>query len=278
MKELADKVYPSDLTLVQWLVIVGLLPKTKSGKGLPGRPASDLRQIVNGIFYIIKSGCQWRMLPKEYGPWSTVYGYFNRWSKSGLWQQILDTLRKQERKRKGRKEDPSGGCVDSQSVKTSTQAQTVDVDEDKQVTVGFDGGKQVKGRKRHILVDTLGILIAVVVTSANTSDQTGFRALLSQYFEKGVNRLRRIWVDGGYAGQPLREWTASLKKTFKVVLDLVENEGKGFNVVKKRWVVERTFAWFGNFRRNSKDYEVLTRNSEAMLQISMIHILVRRLA
>lgn len=278
MKELADKVYPSDLTLVQWLAIVRLFPKAKSGKGLPGRPARELRQIVNGIFYVIKSGCQWRMLPKEYGPWSTVYGYFYRWSKSGLWQQILDILRKQERKRKGRKEDPSGGCVDSQSVKTATQGHTVDVDGEKQVTIGFDGGKQVKGRKRHILVDTLGILIAVVVTSANTSDQTGFRALLSQYFEKGVNRLRRIWVDGGYAGQPLREWTASLKKTFKVILDLVENTGKGFNVVKKRWVVERTFGWFANFRRNSKDYEVLTRNSEAMLQISMIHILVRRLA
>jgi putative transposase len=268
MKSKESKLYPSDLTLTQWLFVLPLFPKPKTRPGSPGRPARDLRVIVNAIFYINKGGIQWRMLPKEYGPWSTAYGYFNRWSKSGLWKKVMDVLRKKERQRQARKANPSAGCVDSQSVKTATQGKDV----------GIDGGKLVKGRKRHILVDTLGILLVVVVTSANTSDKKGVKELLKHYFANGVNRLRKIWVDGGYSGAPLQEWASGLKKTFKLVLELVEKQGKGFNVVKRRWVVERTFAWLLNFRRNSKDYEILTSNSEAMLQISMIHILLRRLA
>lgn len=267
MAAVVKKVYASEISPYQWRYIRHLFPRPKSGKGLRGRPSCDLRRILNGILYVNKTGCQWRMLPKEYGAWSTVYGYFNRWSAQGLWEKVLTFVRKRERLRQGRFAEPSAGCVDSQSVKTATQGRDI----------GIDGGKWVKGRKRHLLVDTLGILLAVVVTSANTSDQEGFKTLLQTYFKVQVQRLRRIWVDGGYSGEPLSSWTAALKKTFKIVLEVVEKQGKGFNLVKHRWVVERTFAWLLNFRRNSKDYEVLVRNSVAMLQISMIHILIRRL-
>ena len=180
----------------------------------------------------------------------------------------MDALRKRERKRQGREEEPSAGSVDSQSVKSSLQG----------CAVGIDGGKLIKGRKRHIFADTLGIILAVIVTPANEGDRNGLKKLMKNYFGKGVTRLRKIWVDAGYSGEPLRQWVEKLSKDFRVDLEMTEKTGKGFNVVKKRWVVERTFAWIFNFRRNSKDYEVLTKNSEAMIQISMISIPVRRQA
>jgi putative transposase len=144
--------------------------------------------------------------------------------------------------------------------------------------VGFDGGKKIKGRRRHLLVDTLGLIMAVVVTAANVDDRQGLLELLEGYFAPGVKRLRKVWVDGGYVAQWLRDWVWGLKHTHKVDLEVVEREGKGFNVVKWRWVVERTFAWLLNYRRHGRDYEGLTANSEAMIQISMIHLLLKRLA
>lgn len=260
--------YPTDLTDGQWTLVEPHVPQSKSGPGKRGRPASDLRRVVNGILSVNKTGCQWRMLPSDFGLWPTVYGDFYRWSRSGVWKRLMHRLRGQERQRQGRRAEPSAGCVDSQSVKAATQGQDI----------GFDGGKKVKGRKRHMLVDTLGLILAVVVTAANISDQQGLKALLTAYFTARVRRLRKLWVDGGYRGLPLAAWVLGLKRTYKVRLEVVEREGQGFHVVKRRWVVERTLAWVFNYRRHSKDYEVLTDSSEAMIQISMIHVLLRRLA
>jgi putative transposase len=260
--------YPTDLYDNQWERINPLLPPPKSGASLRGRPASDVRRVIDGILYVTKTGCQWRMLPKDFGCWSTVYGYFYRFNRRGVWRRLMEPLNGEERRRQGRHEEPSGGCVDSQSVKTTTQGKTV----------GYDGGKKVKGRKRHLLVDTLGLILAIIVTAADMGDRQGLRALLSDYFAKGIRRLRKIWADGNYTEAELAKWVRGLKKTHKVDLEVVERESKGFHVVKRRWVVERTFSWLGNYRRHSKDYEVLTESSEAMTQIAMIHLLVRRLA
>jgi putative transposase len=260
--------YPTDLTDRQWRRIAPLLPHRKPWEASGGRPPCNRQSMVNGILYVNKTGCQWRMLPKDYGHWNTVFSYFNRWRKQGVWSKVRDRLRAQERQRQGRLATPSAGCADSQSIKAATQGHSI----------GYDGGKKVKGRKRHLLVDTLGLILAVVVTAANGDDRQGLKALLTYYFTAGVQRLRKIWVDGNYSGRTLHRWVAQLKKTHKVILEPVEKTGPGFNVVKRRWVVERTFAWLFNYRRHSKDYERLTQNSEAMIQISMIHLLLKRLA
>ena len=260
--------YPTDLTDTQWQLIVPLLPTGKWRPGGPGRPPCDLRQVINGILYVTKTGCQWYMMPHTFGRHKTVYGYFNTWSREGVWKQILDALTRQERRRQGRKPQPSAGSVDSQSVKTATQGKTK----------GYDGGKNVNGRKRHLLVDTLGLIIGVCVTAADVGDRDGLMALLLAYFSTGVKRLKKLWVDGGYSGEALKAWVASLKATHKIDLEVVERKGPGFTLLPRRWVVERTFAWLLNYRRHSKDYEVLTRNSEALIQIAMIHLLLKRLA
>jgi len=227
-----------------------------------------LRRVINGIFYVNKTGCQWRMLPKEFGSWETVYGSFRRWRRTGVWARGMDTLRQGERQSQGRLSEPSACCADSQSIKTATQGEDV----------GCDGHKKIKGRKRHILVDTLGLIVAVVVTAANRDDRQGLVALMKRYFASGVTRLRKIWVEGGYDAQWLYDWVGGLKRTHKVDREVVEHTGKGFQVVPYRWVVERTLAWLLNDRRHSRDYETLTANSEAMIQISMIRLLLKRLA
>ena len=264
----AARQYETDVTDAQWDLLHPLLPKHTWTPGSRGRPPRPLRRVVNGILYVNKTGCQWRMLPQDFGPWETVYGYFRRWRRAGVWERVMTELRQVERRCQGRLAEPSAGAIDSQSVKTTTQSQDV----------GFDRHKKIKGRKRHLLVDTLGLIVAVVVTAAHVDDREGLVALLTSYFVDGVTRLRKLWVDGGYRAEWLHAWVWSLKCTHKIDLEVVEHTGKGFQVVPHRWVVERTFAWLLNYRRHCCDYEVLTANSEAMIQISMIHLLLKRLA
>jgi putative transposase len=256
------QLYPSDLTDSQWDIIHEMIPLAKSG----GRPRSlDVRMVVNAILYVVVGGIQWRMLPREYPKWQSVYGYFRDWKRDGVWQRIHETLRARVRRRAGRHKHPTAGCMDSQSVKTTSVPGIR----------GFDSGKRVNGRKRHILVDTLGLLMAVTVTPASVQDPAGARLLLAR-LTGASKKLRLVWVDGGYRGK-LLDWVAE-RHPFRLRVVLRPKEQKGFAVLPRRWVVERTFAWLSNHRRLSKDYEAQTSTSEAMIYIAMIRVMVRRLA
>ncbi len=257
-----NQTYPTDLTDRQWQCIMLLNPPAQAG----GRPRSvDMRQVINAILYLVVTGCQWRMLPKDYPKWQTVYHYFRTWRDDGTWQRIHDTLRAEVRRRAGRHKHPTAGALDSQSVKT-TQIPGLR---------GFDKGKNVNGRKRHVLVDTLGLLLVVVVTAASTSDPAGARLLFARLGGAG-KKLRKIWVDGTYRGK-LVDWV-SKHCQFRLQPVLRSDDLKGFVVLPWRWVVERTFAWLTQCRRLSKDYEVLPASSEAMIYIAMMRLMIRRLA
>ena len=260
--------YPTEVTEAQWALLWALLPARKWRPGGPGRPPCDRRRVSTGILSLLKTGCQWRMGPRDFGKWSPIYAYCKRWRRAGVWARLMAALRRLERRRQGRQPEPSAGSADSQSIKTATQG----------TAVGFDGNKKIKGRKRHVLVDTLGLILAVVVTSASTDDRVGLMMLLELYWATGVKRLRQLWVDGGYRAEWLQPWVWSLKQTQKIALTVVDKMGRGFQVLPRRWTVERTFAWLLNYRRHSRDYEVRVENSEAMIQVSMIHLLLKRLA
>lgn len=254
--------YPSDLTDSQWDIIQEMIPQAKCG----GRPRSlDMRQVINGILYVTVGGIQWRMLPKEYPKWQSVYSYFRQWRDDGSWRRIHDTLRALVRRRAGRHKHATAGCLDSQSVKTTSFAGTR----------GYDAGKKINGSKRHLLVDTMGLLLAVLVTAASIQDRDGARLLLTQLGGAG-KKLRLIWVDGGYRGQ-LLDWVADHCR-FQLQVVLRSDHRKGFAVLPKRWVVERTLAWLNHNRRLNKDYEQLAATSETFIYIAMIRLMLRRLA
>jgi len=256
------QIYPSDLTDNQWEHIKDLFPVHAGGRGRPRE--IDLRTVVNAIFYVLVTGCQWRYLPADYPCWQSVYYYFRRWQRDGAWQQIHDRLRSEVRRKANRHKHPTAGCLDSQSVKTTSTPGIR----------GFDNGKKVNGRKRHILVDTLGLLLVVVVHTADISESAGARLVLLK-MRGGCKKLRRVWLDGGYRGTVLA-WAFDV---FRLVLQVVKPppEQKGFAVLPRRWVVERTFAWLSNHRRLSKDYERFTKTSEALIQIAMMRLMLRRL-
>ena len=270
--------YPTDVTDVEWSYFTPHLPVPKGG----GRPRlHSLREILNAIFYVLRSGCAWRLLPHDLPPWKTVYHYFRLWRVQGLWTTLHNALHAAVRVRAGRDPEPSAAIIDSQSVKTTMVGGPR----------GYDGGKKINGRKRHLLVDTQGLIIRAIVHSADIADRDGAKLLLAPLQGQGP-RLQHIWADSAYRGKT-SEW---IQTTLHCTVEIVKHwwtglrwvwvaPGQepptiphGFHVLPRRWVVERTFAWLITYRRLSKDYEELPETSEALIYLAMSRLMVTRLA
>lgn len=257
------KPYPSDLTDEQWELIAPLIPVFSRG-----RPREvDIREVLNAIFYQARSGCQWEMLPHDLPARSTVNEYFTQWRDDGTWQRITDALRRQVREATGRPPSPSAGSIDSQSVKGSEVGGAS----------GYDGGKKIRGRKRHIVVDTLGLLLVVAVTAASADDGTTAPEVLGRLSEEHGSRLELLWADQKYRNHRLESWMEENEVGYR--LEIVERPtgATGFVLLHRRWVVERTFAWLGRYRRTSRDYERSVESSEAIIQVCSIHRMLRLL-
>lgn len=255
--------YPSDLTDEQWALIEPMVA-VKPG----GRPAKHpRRRIVDGIFYVNRTGCSWRQLPHDFPPWDTVYWYFQEWAKDGTTDRIHDALRDRVRDADGRDPMCSAGIVDSQSVKG---ADTVGAD-----SRGYDAGKKINGRKRHLVTDTLGLLIVVMVTTAGLQDRDGGRLVLEKA-KMTMPSIVVVWADGGYAGKLL----AYARRHFQILVEIIKRTDKRhtFEVLPRRWVIERTNSWLMRTRRLARDYERLPEHSEAMVKWTMIGLMSRRLA
>ena len=255
--------YETDLTDAQWEFLQPMLPEAKKR----GRPPTDRRRVINAILYILKGGIPWRLLPKHYPPWKTIYHIFHAWSLDDTWAALNDALRTCLRADEQRDAQPSAAILDSQSVKSDGHGGEV----------GFDAGKQIKGRKRHVLVDTLGLILGVVVTPASCPERAGAQQVLQRvggWFPK----LRKLWVDGGYTGEAFEQWVRDHWPKLKV--EVVKRSGltKGFAVLPRRWIVERTFGWLMRQRRLVRDYERTEASAEAWIHLAMLRIQLRRLA
>jgi putative transposase len=268
------RLYPTDLSDAEWALLAPLIPPPKPG----GRPPKwTRREILDGIFYVVRSGCQWRLLPREYPPHKTVYHYFRLWRLDGTWERLHTTLRELDRVRQGRDPQPSGCIMDSQSVRTTGVGGVR----------GYDGAKKLNGRKRHLLVDTTGLVLTATVHPADIQDRAGVPLVLT-HARESFPRLARIWLDQGYTGAG-RAW---IEQTLGWEVEIVKRPPlwywcapgqepparPRFSVLPRRWVVERTFAWLGQSRRLSKDYERLPQTSEAMIHLAMSRIMLKRLA
>ena len=246
--------YTTNLSDNQWQIISKSLDVGRSRK-------YDLREVFNAILYLVKTGCQWRLLPGDFPKWQTVYYYFNAWKKNDSIEVIHELLVEKIRKSKGRNEEPSAGIIDAQSVKN-----TLVSCEDK----GFDAGKKIKGIKRHIIVDTLGLVLAVVIQSASVQDRDGAVDVVSKMLESW-KKVIKIFADGGYRGKLIK----TIKTKFKIELEIIKrDELHTFKILPKRWIVERTFSWIDTNRRNSKNYERLNNTSVAMVHLSAIRIMI----
>jgi transposase len=264
----AARCYPSTVTDEVWAVLEPLLPVHDPHRG--GRPRLyDNRLIIDTIFYVLRSGCQWRMVPHDLAPWSAAYRWYRQWTADDTWDAVHDRLREQVRISAGRDPNPSAAVLDAQSIKSSEGGEQR----------GFDAGKKTTGRKRHLVVDTLGLLLVVMVTAASVQDRAGGRALLERLAAR-FPTVALIWADGGYANTVDAGLLTWARQQLRLVVAIVKRSDKvkGFQVLARRWVVERTFGWLVRNRRLARDYERLTTTSEAMVKIAMIRLMAIRLA
>lgn len=260
--------YPSSLTDEMWEIIRPLLPARDLRKGGGVRKYAD-RLVLDSVFYVLRSGCQWRMLPRDLMPWDAAHRWFTKWRRDGTWDRVHDELRRQVRIAAGRDPEPSAAVIDAQSIKTSEGGEAR----------GFDAGKRTTGRKRHVIVDTMGLLLVVAVTSASVQDRAGGRTVLTR-LAAGFRTVSLVWADGGYANSVDSTLLSWARSALNIVVEIVKrtDDVKGFKVLPRRWVVERSFGWLVRNRRLARDYERLTATSEAMIKVAMIRLMLVRLA